>query len=103
MPGQFKFLFSPLTIGKVVVPNRISFSAHLTNFAENGIPSERHAFYYAARARGGTGLIITEELSVHPTDRAYENPSKPSSPKQFRDSNGSRGRSTSLKQRSLLS
>jgi mycofactocin system FadH/OYE family oxidoreductase 2 len=72
MPGQFKFLFSPLTIGKVVVSNRISFSAHLTNFAENCLPSERHACYYATRARGGTGLIITEELSVHPTDRAYE-------------------------------
>jgi mycofactocin system FadH/OYE family oxidoreductase 2 len=72
MPGQFKFLFSPLTIGKVVVPNRISFSAHLTNFAESCLPSERHAFYYAARARGGAGLIITEEQSVHPTDRAYE-------------------------------
>jgi mycofactocin system FadH/OYE family oxidoreductase 2 len=72
MPEPFKFLFSPLTIGKVVVPNRISFSAHLTNLAENCLPSERHAFYYAARARGGTGLIITEELSVHPTDRAYE-------------------------------
>ena len=72
MPGQFRFLFSPLTIGKVLVPNRISFSAHLTNFAEDCLPSERHACYYAARARGGAGLIITEELSVHPTDRAYE-------------------------------
>jgi len=28
--------------------------------------------YLATRARGGTGLIITEEQSVHPTDRAYE-------------------------------
>lgn len=72
MSGQFKFLFSPLAIGRVEVSNRISFSAHLTNFAENSLPSERHAFYYAARARGGTGLIITEELSVHPTDRAYD-------------------------------
>ena len=72
MPGQFKFLFTPLAIGKVMVPNRISFSAHLTNFAENCLPSERHACYYASRARGGTGLIITEEMSVHPTDRAYE-------------------------------
>jgi 2,4-dienoyl-CoA reductase (NADPH2) len=53
MPGQFKFLFSPLTIGKATVPNRISFSAHLTNFAENSLPSERHAFYYAARANRG--------------------------------------------------
>ena len=54
------------------MPNRISFSAHLTSFAEDCLPSERHAYYYAARARGGTGLIITEEQSVHPTDRAYE-------------------------------
>lgn len=72
MPGQFKYLFSPLKIGRVVVPNRISFSAHLTNFAEDCLPSERHVYYLAARARGGTGLIITEEQSVHPTDRAYE-------------------------------
>lgn len=72
MSGQFKYLFSPLRIGKVVVPNRISFSAHLTSFAEACLPSERHANYYATRARGGTGLIITEEQSVHPTDRAYD-------------------------------
>jgi len=72
MPGQFKYLFTPLKIGGTEVSNRISFSAHLTNFAENCLPSERQAYYYAARARGGTGLIITEELSVHPTDRAYE-------------------------------
>lgn len=72
MSGQFKYLFSPLEIGGVVVPNRISFSAHLTNFAEDCLPTDRHVHYLAARARGGTGLIITEEQSVHPTDRAYE-------------------------------
>lgn len=54
------------------MPNRISFSAHLTNFAEDCLPSERHVHYLATRARGGTGLIVTEEQSVHPTDRAYE-------------------------------
>lgn len=36
------------------------------------MPSERHAWYYGERARGGAGLIITEEQSVHPTDIAYE-------------------------------
>lgn len=61
-----------MKIGQVTVPNRISFSAHLTNFAEKNLPTERHAAYWAARARGGTGLIITEEQSVHPTDLAYE-------------------------------
>ncbi|MHB0979905.1 MAG: mycofactocin system FadH/OYE family oxidoreductase 2 [Thermoleophilia bacterium] len=68
----FPLLFSPLRIGRVEVPNRISFSAHLTNLAENGLPNARLTEYLAARARGGAGLIITEEQSVHPTDRAYE-------------------------------
>jgi mycofactocin system FadH/OYE family oxidoreductase 2 len=72
MIGQFKFLFSPLKIGKVTVPNRISFSAHLTNLAENNLPSEKQMYYLAERAKGGAGLIITEEQSVHPSDHAYE-------------------------------
>jgi mycofactocin system FadH/OYE family oxidoreductase 2 len=72
MYGQFKYLFSPLQIGKVTVPNRISFSSHLTNLAENNLPSERYMYYLAERAKGGAGLIITEEQTVHPTDRAYE-------------------------------
>jgi mycofactocin system FadH/OYE family oxidoreductase 2 len=72
MHGQFKFLFSPLTIGKTVVPNRICFSSHLTDFAENNLPGERHIYYLAERAKGGAGLIITEEQSVHPTDHSYE-------------------------------
>ena len=72
MSQMFKFLFSSLKIGRVTVPNRISFSAHLTNFAEKNLPTARHAAYLAARARGGAGLIITEEQSVHPTDLAYE-------------------------------
>jgi len=59
MSGQFKFLFTPLKIGQVTVPNRISFSAHMTNFAVNGLPSERHLYYCAERAKGGAGLIIT--------------------------------------------
>ena len=69
---QFPNLFSPLQIGRVTVANRISFSAHLTNLSVDGLPSERLTAYLAARARGGAGLIITEEQSVHPTDRAYE-------------------------------
>ncbi|MCL5736518.1 MAG: mycofactocin system FadH/OYE family oxidoreductase 2 [Actinobacteria bacterium] len=69
---QFPHLFSSLRIGRVTVPNRISFSAHLTNLSNDGLPTERLTAYLTARARGGAGLIITEEQSVHPTDRAYE-------------------------------
>jgi len=70
--SRYRYLFSPLRIGPVVVRNRIVFSAHLTNFAEDGLPSQQHADYYAARAAGGAGLIITEEHSTHPTDWPYE-------------------------------
>jgi 2,4-dienoyl-CoA reductase (NADPH2) len=65
-------LWSPLQIGPVTVRNRIVFAAHLTNYAADGLPTEQHAAYYEARARGGTGLIITEEHSTHPTDWPYE-------------------------------
>ena len=70
--SRYRHLFTPLEIGPVTVRNRIVFSAHLTNFAEDGLPSDQHVAYYEARARGGTGLIITEEHSTHPSDWPYE-------------------------------
>ncbi|MDA8046020.1 MAG: mycofactocin system FadH/OYE family oxidoreductase 2 [Actinomycetota bacterium] len=71
--GRYRHLFTPLRIGSLTVRNRIVFSAHLTNYAtQDGRPSEQHAAYYAARAAGGAGLIITEEHSTHPTDWPYE-------------------------------
>jgi 2,4-dienoyl-CoA reductase (NADPH2) len=70
--AHYRHLFTPLRIGPVTVPNRIVFSAHLTNYAEDGLPTAQHAAYYAARAAGGCGLIITEEHSTHPTDWPYE-------------------------------
>ncbi len=67
-----RLLWSPLRLGPVTVANRVVFSAHLTNYAEGGLPTEQHAAYYAERAKGGAGLIITEEHSTHPTDWPYE-------------------------------
>lgn len=68
----YRYLWTPLDLGPVRTRNRIVFSAHLTNYARDGKPTEQHAEYYAARAAGGTGLIITEEHSTHPTDWPYE-------------------------------
>ena len=68
----YRYLWSPLQLGPVTVRNRIVFSAHLTNYALGGRPTEQHAAYYAARAAGGAGLVITEEHSTHPTDWPYE-------------------------------
>ena len=61
-----------MALGPVTTRNRIVFSAHLTNYARDGKPTEQHAAYYAARAAGGAGLIVTEEHSTHPTDWPYE-------------------------------
>jgi mycofactocin system FadH/OYE family oxidoreductase 2 len=69
---MFPNLFSPLKLGTVEVKNRISFQPHLTNLAVSNLPSERQMYYWGERAKGGAGLIITEELTVHPTDMAYE-------------------------------
>lgn len=65
-------LFEPLRLGPLTLRNRIVFTAHLTNAAVDGLVTEQHAAYYAARAAGGAGLVITEEHSVHPADRPYE-------------------------------
>ncbi len=67
-----RYLWTPLALGPVSTRNRIVFSAHLTNYAAGGLPTEQHAAYYEARAAGGAGLIITEEHSTHPTDWPYE-------------------------------
>ncbi|HEX2785874.1 MAG TPA: mycofactocin system FadH/OYE family oxidoreductase 2 [Ilumatobacteraceae bacterium] len=68
----YRYLWTPLSIGPITTRNRIVLSAHLTNYARGGRPTEQHAAYYAARAAGGAGLIITEEHSTHPTDWPYE-------------------------------
>jgi len=72
MAGQYQYLFTPIRIGQTNIPNRIVFAAHLTNLAEENLPGPRLTSYYAERARGGCGLIITEEQSVHPSDWAYQ-------------------------------
>jgi mycofactocin system FadH/OYE family oxidoreductase 2 len=68
----YRYLWTPLQLGPVETRNRIVFSAHLTNYARDGLPTDQHAAYYAARAAGGSGLIVTEEHSTHPTDWPYE-------------------------------
>src|SRR5215207_9634851 len=70
--GAYRYLWTPLRLGPVTVRNRIVFSAHLTNYARDGKATDQHEAYYAARAAGGSGLIITEEHSTHPTDWPYE-------------------------------
>lgn len=63
---MYKKLFTPMNIGKVVVPNRIVMTAmgnHLAN--KDGSVSDEDIAFYGARAKGGVGLIITECACVN--------------------------------------
>jgi hypothetical protein len=60
-------LLSPARLGSLVLRNRVFVPGHTTNFGQANEPTDRHAAYHAARARGGVGLIITEAIRVHPT------------------------------------
>jgi len=67
---EFPHLFSPFSIGTVELKNRIVFQPHFTALGHlDGMPSDDHVAYHAARARGGTGLIVFESQAVHPTGK----------------------------------
>ena len=67
-------LFTPFTINKVELPNRIVMAPMTRNFSPDNIPGDNVAAYYRRRAEGGAGLIITEGTYVnHPSAGAYEN------------------------------
>jgi 2,4-dienoyl-CoA reductase-like NADH-dependent reductase (Old Yellow Enzyme family)/thioredoxin reductase len=60
-------LFQPLSLGPLVLRNRIVMTAMSTRFAgPRGQVTERLIEYYAARAAGGTALITVEEACIHP-------------------------------------
>lgn len=65
----------PFQIEGVELRNRIVFSACVNNLGRNDEITDRLIGFYAARARGGVGGIVTEGLSVHPT--SLPNPTVP--------------------------
>ena len=64
---EFKHLFSPIRVGSLEVKNRIVMSPMGTGLASvNGEVTASLINYYTARARGGVGLITTEDTLVCP-------------------------------------
>jgi len=62
---QFPRLFQPGRIGRLETKNRIVMAPMGAGFAEpDGRISQRQIDYYAARARGGVGLIILESSRI---------------------------------------
>jgi N-ethylmaleimide reductase len=61
MAEVYKRMFSPLKLAGQTIPNRIAMAPLTRQMAEaDGTPTDEMAAYYARRARGGFGLIITE-------------------------------------------
>lgn len=81
-------LFTPLSIGKVSIKNRFAMApmGSLGLGDEQGGFNQRGIDYYTARARGGTGLIITGVTFVDNTIEEHGMPNCPNStynPVQF--------------------
>ena len=66
---RFPYLFSPLTVGKLELANRIVMAPLGTGFARNGFATEKHKEFYLARAEGGVGLIVVGGVLVRPPVR----------------------------------
>ena len=58
-------LFSPITIKSMTLRNRVMMTPMGSNMANpDGSISEEHKNYYELRAKGGTGLIVVENVCV---------------------------------------
>ena len=62
----FELLASPVTLGPMPLRNRLVLLPHGLFFADRSrlVATQRHVDYYAARARGGVGLVCLESSVV---------------------------------------
>ncbi|MGW9499251.1 oxidoreductase [Streptomyces prasinus] len=74
--SRYPHLLTPLDLGFTTLPNRVLMgSMHVgLEEAENGF--ERLAEFYAARARGGVGLIVTGGIAPNDEGRTFEGGAK---------------------------
>ncbi len=99
--GRYKLLFTPLALGPVVVRNRIVFSAHLTNYAEDGA-AERAARRLLRGAGGRRGGAHHHRGALDPPDRLALREADPRLPsaRSSRATGASPTRSTATTRRS---
>lgn len=61
-----------MKIGKIEIPNRLVVSPMVTNYCnKDGTATKRYIAYHEAKAKGGWGLIITEDYAVDPSGRGF--------------------------------
>ncbi|HET7724484.1 MAG TPA: FAD-dependent oxidoreductase [Propionibacteriaceae bacterium] len=65
-------LLSPLLVGSLELKNRMAVAPMVTCYCDDdGMPTEQYIAYHEARAKGGFGLIITEDYAVDPRGRGF--------------------------------
>ena len=68
--SQYPHLFTPLDLGFTTLKNRVLMGSMHTNLEERG-DWDRVAEFYAARARGGVGLIVTGGIAPNPEGAVF--------------------------------
>lgn len=70
---MFEKIFEPITIGKLALKNRLVVSAMVTQYAHaDGTIGEQFIAYHEAKAKGGWGLVITEDYIITPQAGGYK-------------------------------
>ncbi|MFJ9839740.1 FAD-dependent oxidoreductase [Kitasatospora sp. NPDC101155] len=74
MPGSssYPYLLSPLDLGFTTLPNRVIMGSMHVGLEEAPGGYERMAAFYAERARGGVGLIVTGGIAPNEAGRPWE-------------------------------
>lgn len=67
-------IFEPLKLRNLELKNRMVVSAMVTNYCTpDGMATEKFIAYHEHKAKGGWGLIITEDYAVTPTAGGFKN------------------------------
>ncbi|MFE9644532.1 FAD-dependent oxidoreductase [Streptomyces sp. NPDC006365] len=74
--SRYPHLLTPLDLGFTTLPNRVLMGSMHVGLEEAERGFERMAEFYAARARGGVGLIATGGIAPNEAGRPYEGGAK---------------------------
>ncbi|MER7461556.1 NADPH-dependent 2,4-dienoyl-CoA reductase [Streptomyces sp. NPDC097981] len=74
--SRYPHLLSPLDLGFTTLPNRVIMGSMHTGLEEHDGGFERLAAFYAERARGGAGLIVTGGIAPNDAGRPFEGGSR---------------------------
>jgi 2,4-dienoyl-CoA reductase (NADPH2) len=74
--SRYPHLLTPLDLGFTTLPNRVIMGSMHVGLEEAEHGFERMAAFYAARARGGVGLIVTGGIAPNEAGRPYEGGAK---------------------------